>query len=559
MNSILLIRRKAALLSLLSVGLLAGCGGGGGSTPSTPAAKTAKAFKTANVAGSFDPPTRGLSRSLGATACTIQFTNDNNGDRGAATFTSGAAGDGTFAAYAATVSGLAFTDQVYDDAAQKVTGTVDFDLTDFTPNAVFVGTAHFHGAYVVDSKFHPTLNGAIVGSDGTVVNLSLDYQIGAGAIDLTGTYGGSVKYGGVPVSTFKDLILKGVSGDLGRVSGTIPFTLPNTTVTTNLTFEAGYTRSALAGGFNLPTDVPAAITTLKAGSPAQVYLSTVDKGKNVAGTLVIVNRGDGQTYAFELAAKKTSSSTGGSTGGGTTSTNLKVGYYDGGVKGSNGQLDGRIVKLNVVKSGATLGANGSMILVESGAAPNIGGRIASVTGSGDTVTITVDHMTSTYTKWVLTGTISGTSLNLTYTATRLDGSTNTGSFDQLGKVDQTTPNLSGSYTGSLTAASSTTPSPFAGVLKATGDGSVTMTTNSTVLGNVTLPPLSGYIAGTSIALKDSSEGRTLPSPYTGNTLYGNFGGEVSGNAITGKYVIFVDSSTGTPLFSEYGSLALQKG
>ena len=133
----------------------------------------------------------------------------------------------------------------------------------------------------------------------------------------------------------------------------------------------------------------------------------------------------------------------------------------------------------------------------------------------------------------------------------------TGSFDSLAKVTQSNASLNGTYGGTLAELGTSNTTPFTGTFKTNADGTVTVATASAIQG-VTLPAITGYVAGTSVALKDSSEGTTLPSPYTGGTLFGNFDGEVSGSAIAGKYVVFLNNSSGTAVFVQYGGLSLTK-
>ena len=549
--------RNVALLGLLAA-FLAGCGGGGGgSSSATPASKSAAAFKNANLVGAFATPTKSHARGATNTVVTLQFADANTAGTGVASFVTGDASDpATFAAYAADVSNVDFS--ITSNTASGAAGTVDFDLTGFTANKYFA-SAHFKGHYTVSSSAADKVviaDGAFTGKDAsgaaTTANVSqpFGYQVGVPNIDLAGTYGGTISYALLGHFDFSGATLAKVTGDGLHLNASIPFTPPGSTTATTLAFKGAYTHTSLSGAATIPVDIAFNGLTIPAGTPAQVYLTTTDGAATVKGNLLVTLAGLGNVV-LDVTGQKAAS-----TGGGTT--NLATGYYDGGVKGANGALDGRIVKLNVVKSSATVGANGAMVLASSGASPSVGGRIASVTGSGNNVTITVDDFTSTYTKWVLTGTVSGSSLNLTYTATLIGGTTETGSFDQLGKVDQTTPTLGGTYRGTLAATTGGSTAAVSIALKATGDGTVTGATTSTVLGGVPLPPLSGFIAGTSVALKDSSEGQTLPSPYTGSTLFGNFGGTISGNAITGPYVLFVDSSTGATLFVEYGTASLTK-
>ena len=561
------LRTSMPLLLALT---LAGCGGGGGGSKATPTSISKAAFKNANVEGSFDTPDKAQSRAKPATKVTVQFANDNTSGTGVASFVTGSSDDPTtFAAYAADISNLDFN--VVSNTTTAVSGTVTFSLTNFTTNKYLAGTATFSGTYTVDPSGHLAMTGAITGKDAngaaTTANVTLSYQVGATTIDLSGTYSGSATYLGLSLFDFKNATLAKVSGDGLHLNGTIPFTPPNSTVETSLTFKGAYTHDSLSGATTVPADIsattPLGAVTIAKGTVAQVYLTQSATGKISGSLLATVSAlGSTQTVVLGLSGQKGTTTGGG--GGGTTTSSFATGYYDGGIKAANGQLNGQILKLNVAKVSSTAGANGALIIKTNSVTdgPNVGARIASISGTGSNFTLTADNFTSTYTKMVITGTVAassggGAELNATYTGTLLDGSTVTGSFDSLAKVTQSNASLNGTYGGTLAEMGTSNTTPFTGTFKTNADGTLTVTTASAVQG-VTLPPITGYVAGTSIALKDSSEGTTLPSPYTGDVLFGNFDGEVSGNAIAGKYVVFLNNASGTAVFVQYGSLSLTK-
>lgn len=563
--------RIAALGLFASFFALHGCGGsGGGSSPSSPAAVSAAAFKNANLSGSFDTPDKSHARSSVPTVVTVQFANDNTSGTGVASFVSGSSSDpSTFAAYAADISNLNYT--ITSSTPSALTGTVTFDLNHFTNNKYFTDTTHFSGTYTVTAKNISTLTitgGSFTGKDpsggATTATVPTFTVVGGMAnLDLSGTYSGSASYLGVSLFSFTGATLAKVSGDGLHLNGTIPFTPPGSTTSTSLTFNGAYTHSSLSGAAVLPADITftapiVGVVTIPKGSTAQVYLTTNDGAKTITGSL-LVNTSVLGNVVLNLTGTKSSTSTGGG-GGGTTSSKFATGYYDGGIKGANGSLTDQIMKLNVIKVSSTAGANGAMIIKTGSVTegPNIGARIATITGSGSNFTLTADNFTSTYSKMVITGTTDGSSLTATYTGTLLDGTTVTGSFDELGKVTLSNAAPSGTFRGTLTAMGTSNTTGFTGTFTTNAStGTVTVSTTSTYQG-ITLPPVTGYVAGTSIALKDSSEGTTLPSPFTGDVLYGNFDGEVTGTSIAGKYVLFANTASGTSVFAEYGTLALTK-
>ena len=557
--------RSVALVPLLAAIALAGCGGGGGGSKAlTPAEKSAKAFKNANVEGSFDTPDKALARATRPpTTVSIQFANDNTSGSGVASFLTGTAADATtFAAYSADVSGLEFTPTTNAGGVGTISGTVRFTLSNFTDNKYFAGTAGFSGTYTLDtSTLRPTLTGTITGKDAkgatTTASVALNYQLGAANIDLSGTYGGQASYTVAPLPSIKlfefaNATLAKVSGDGLHLNGTIPFTPPGSTVPTSLTFNGAYTRTSLSGATVIPANIESNGLTIPKGSVAQVYLTSTDSGKTIKGSLLATVAGIGNVV-LDLSGTK-GATTGG--GGGGTTTNLKTGYYDGGVKAANGALDGRILRLNVVKNSPTTGANGAAVIVygSSYGYPNVGGRIASVTGSGNDVTITIDNLTANYKTFVVKGTLSGSGFSAaSFTGTTLDGGTETGSIDQLGQGTTTTKDFSGTFRGTLTGKNGTA-NGFTGLFTPKGDGTVTITTTST-LGGFPLPPITAYVAGDSFAGADLSS--SLPSPFTGASFRGEFSGTLSGTSLAGLFAYSVVNGT-TTLASDKGALSLTK-
>ena len=206
-----------------------------------------------------------------------------------------------------------------------------------------------------------------------------------------------------------------------------------------------------------------------------------------------------------------------------------------------------------------------MVIVTNNAAPNIGGRVASVTSSGSTVNVTIDQISNTYSKIVLSGPVSGTAFTASYTATKLDGTTETGTLDQFGTGSTTTASLTATWTGTAT---STGPggktSSFAASFKSNGDGTVLVTPTSTVGGGtnptVTIPAFTAFQAGSSFAghVNGSVPVTSLGATFT-VTVIGDFDGDTNGTRISGdyRYGVYLPGSTSATL-SDAGTLSLTK-
>ena len=547
------VLRRAVALGLFSISIagLSGCGGHRSGSSSSPEETVAKAFTNPNLEGTFDAPERAAS----STSCTIQF----DGTVGSATFKTGTASDGSFRAYSADVLNLDYVYQGFSGTTAH--GTTTFDLKNFTANRAFSGTAHFSGTYTVESSGAFAVSGTLTGQGPTgtaaSVSLNLAYQALAKKVDLTGTYSGSIvlpTLTGTSSVAYTGATLAGVSNDGVHINATFPVKNPLTGSPTSIAFKGAYTHSALAGSFDASSTLG-----IGEGLVGQMYLETTDEGKSFTGTYVILNA-DGTVFPNPLTGSAivgTITGTKGTTGGGTASA-LKLGYYDGGGK-RNGVLDGRILKLNVVKNSATTGANGAAIIVTNSSAPNVGGRIASIAGSGNDFTMTIDSMSNTYTSMVVTGTVSGTALNATYTAKLVDGTTETGSFDQLGQGSTTTSNLTASWSGNATSAANGNQNAFAATFKSNGDGTVLITPSTTVGGTGTvpafkIPAFTAYQAGTSFAGHVNGTAGTSPLIAT---IIGDFDGDVSGKSIAGTYAYGAYFGT-NPVLTDAGTLRLTK-
>lgn len=526
--------KRIAALGLLSASLgLAGCAGGGGS--GSGGDPVSKAFGNGNFSGSFDEPSRSRSPQ---TACTIRFGSSN---AGVASFVSGTPGDDTFRTYSADIQNVHFT------PTNSSSGTMSFDMVNFTAGAPFASPLHYAGNYVYTSTpVTLQVTGTLTGNNksGSPVSVSFginyDEELAKNPVNLAGNYSGTIGLAGQDVPW---------TGSF--TNSTLPLHL-TASINTNLgpiQFTGQNARTSFAGSFD-----GGQINPLATGKTAQWYVESHDNGATIIGAYVIIDGDTGQpfdlggvTFAGMIHGTRTT------TGGGSAS--LKTGYYDGGIM-RNGVLDGRIFKMDVIHSTSTVGANGAMVIVTNSSAPNIGGRVASVVTSGTTATITIDHITNTYARIVVTGTVSGNQLNnAQYTATLPDNSTETGTIDQLGKGTTVTSNFAGTWTGSLTGASGT-PNSFTGTITQPGDGTLTVTTNSQI-GGFTIPTINAYVAGSSFAGFDSVA--DLPSPLTGNSFRGDFDGDINGTHIAGTFIYAVTNNTsGNVLLSDAGSIALTK-
>lgn len=527
--------QRGIALGLLALTVAAGCGGSGGA--SSPTQALDKAFGDGNFTGSFDEPTR--SRGNGQTACTIRFGANGNG---VASFVAGTPGDSTFRTYSADIQSVVYTPRF--PATNPVSGTLTFDMTNFSAGAPFANPLHYVGSYSYTANPKTlTVSGTLTGKNksGTDINVNfgINYNTTLPAIDLSGSYTGTIGIAGQSIPW------------TGTLANSTPLHLLATVNTAGgvISFDGQNARTSFAGAFD-----GGEINPIATGKIGQWYVETHDNGKTLVGAYVVIDSETGQPFDFNgITIAGTISATKGAGGTGGTSK-LKTGYYDGGVM-RNGQLDGRIFKMDIAKNLPTTGANGAMVIVTGTVAPNIGGRVASVVGNGNDVTVTIDQVTNTYSKIVLTGTVSDTAItNAAYTATLLDGSTETGTIDQLGQGTTVTSNFAGTWSGTVTGTSGT-PNTFSATFTQAND----VLAISSITSNlpVTLPSINGFVAGNSFAGFDFVA--DLPSPFTGNSFRGDFDGDKNNNVIAGSFVYLVKNTTsGSTVLTDHGTLSLTK-
>jgi hypothetical protein len=511
----------------VAVAGLSGCGGGGGGGQKG-SAKVASIFKSGNFAGTVDAPTRGTS-----TACTIQFSNS----AGVASFVAGTPGTTSFLTYSADIQNLDFE----PSSDSGLTGSVSFDMVNFTAGAPYQGTLHYAGTYTWNGVTgnNPVLgaNGALTGTDihGGAVNIpfGINYQPLLNKIDLAGTYAGTINVGtDLPwTGTFTKV------DDL-HLAANVPYG-PNGALGT-ISFTGQNARASFAGSFD-------GAQVGFAGMTGLWYVETHDNGATLIGAYVVVD----SNGVAQLAGMINATKTGGTTGG--TGAKLKTGYFDGGLTVGTFQ---RTLKLDIKNSTSTSGHNGAMIIVTNSAAENIGGRIDTVVGSGSDVTVTVKDITNTYSQVVIHGALNSAGdqfTSATFTGTLLTGGTQTGTIDQLFKVsDTTTVNMTGSWSGEVVGQSHT-PQEFSGTFAQTGD-ELTITSNTTI-GGLTVPPIHGYVAGNSFAGHVS---QTLTSPIAG-TFVADFDGDVDSTKSHFDGTFAYTATAGTSTITDSGTFVASKG
>lgn len=513
--------KRVVAFGLLAASL-AGCGGSGGhggSGNATPAA----VFKDVELKGDVDAPNR-----AGNTTASFRISNGE----GVASFVRGTQGSTSFLTYSAEIANVVYVADDQPTTPNAITGTIAFDLQNFTSGSPYASPMHYGGRFVFTgsgSNLNMTFTGALTGTDihGTAVNATLN-PVAIPLVqkfNLTGTYHGTIELNGQSVPW---------SGTLSQTDE-LHLAAAIQASPIAISFTGANVKNSFAGEFD------GAQVGIE-GAKGLWYVESTD-GASLKGAYVVIDAASG----IGLAGGKITA-TKGSTGGGTASS-IKTGYYDGGmiIDGATGL---RIFKLDIKKNSATTGENGAMVIVTNSSAENIGGRVASITGSGNNVVITIDNITNRYTTMVLTGTISGTTLNVTYSATLVDGSTETGSFDSLGRVTNvTTPNLTGSWTGSLTG-SSGPANTFQAAFVQDGDKLTITPSQTTTIGTIPIPTIHAYVAGTSFAGRAAGTG--LPA------FVGDFDADVNGTgrSFTGSFS-YTASGSGNS-FSDAGTFTATK-